>query len=84
MPTQLSIPFGASPIMSGKKTERLTITCSTEFKSLVDLVCKFTGQSVSEIGHRYFIEGIKGDLGNMFMAEPHLDKKLSDILSKKF
>ena len=83
MSTQLSLPLG-SPILSGKKTERITMTCSSEFKSLVDLICKLTGQSVSEIGFRYFIEGIKGDLGNMFMAEPHLDKKLSDIISKNF
>ena len=70
--------------LSGKKTQRLTITCSDEFKSVVDLICRLTNQSVSELGQRYFIDGIKNDLGAVFMAEPHLDKKLSQLITKNF
>lgn len=81
--SQLSINF-SPPHLAGKKTERLTITCSNEFKQVVDMVCRLTGQSISELGQRYFIDGIKNDLGTIFMAEPHLDKKLSDLITKKF
>ena len=77
---QLKLDFSKPRIVQGKKTERLTITCSTEFKSVVDLLCRLTGQSVSELGQRYFIAGMQNDLGNVFMAEPFLEKKLSSLL----
>ena len=80
----MKLDFSPTPLMTGKKTERITVTCSSDFKGLVDMICRFTGQSVSEIGHRYFIAGIQGDLGTLFMAEPHLDKKLTDLIKKNF
>jgi len=79
---QLKIDF-SPPIATGKKTERITVTCSSEFKSIVDLISRLSGQSVSELGQRYFISGIQNDLGTFFMAEPHLDKKLSQLITKK-
>jgi len=82
MRQQLPLSFGPSPLTHGKKTERLTITCSSEFKQIVDTICRLTGESVSEAGQRWFLEGIKSDLGAVFAAEPHLDKRLSQLLAK--
>jgi hypothetical protein len=82
-PIQLMLDFQPR-IASGKRTERLTVTCSSDFKGFVDMICRLTGESVSEIGHRYFLHGIKEDVGRIFMAEPHLDKRLSDLLHKNF
>ena len=80
---QLNLDFQPR-ISSGKKTERITITCSDEFKTLVNLISKLTNTDVSVMGHRYFIEGMQRDIGNVFMAEPHVEKSLRDILSKNF
>ena len=79
---QMSFNF-APRITTGKRTERLTITCSHEFKQFVEQICKITNESISEIGQRYFIEGIRDDVGNIFMSEPHLSKPLSELLHKK-
>jgi hypothetical protein len=79
---QLNLDFSKPRIAQGKKTERITITCSTEFKSVVDLICRLTGSSPSEIGQRYFISGMQTDLGNVFMAEPHLEKTLAQLMRK--
>lgn len=78
---QLKLDFSSPRIIQGKKTQRLTITCSDEFKSVVDLLCRLTGQSVSEIGQRYFLSGMQNDLGNVFMAEPFLERKLHDLIT---
>ena len=86
--SQMTLDFAAShPLISddpGKKTERITITCSGEYKDFVDLFCRVRGATVSEICHRYILEGMRADLATLFMAQPHLDKSLRDILEKKF
>lgn len=80
--SQLSLDFSKQKIVSGKKTSRIPIACSEEFKSLVDLVAHLLDSSTSEISHRYILEGIQRDIGNIFMTEPHLDKSLRQIVSK--
>lgn len=79
MALQMNIDF-TPKAAQGKRTERLTVTCSSEFKAIVDLIGRMTGETVSEMGHRYFIQGIQGDLGRRFMAEPHLDKSLRSLM----
>ena len=85
--TQLTLDFSHQrPLCSddpGKKTERITITCSSEYKDFVDLFCRVRGSTVSEICHHYILEGMRADLATLFMAQPHLDKSLRDILEKK-
>ena len=82
---EIKLPWGPSisPINGGKKTVRLTVTCSEEFRDLVNFVVRITGKSVSELGHRYFLEGLQRDIGTVFMAEPQLDRRLSEILGRK-
>lgn len=76
--------FTLLPICTGKKTQRLTVTCSREFEGVVQQFANLTNTSVSELGHRYFIEGMQRDLGKLFMAEPHLDKTLRSLIPKNF
>ncbi len=84
MSLQLKLDFGRPRIMAGKRSQRLTVTCSDEFREVVDLVCKMTDETISELGFRYFLDGIRGDLGRLFMAEPHLDQTLTELIRKKF
>lgn len=81
---QLDIDFKPKPINKdpGKHTERLTITCSSEYKEFVDLFCKIQKMTTSELCHRYILEGMKNDLADIFIAQPHLDKSLRKILEQ--
>ena len=81
-PVQLQLNFQPAAA-AGKRTERLTVTASTDFKGLVDALCRVTGETISELGHRYFVNGLRDDIGNLFLAEPHLDKRLVDLFNKK-
>lgn len=79
----LNLTFNQPRIVSGKREKRISITCSDEFKSVLELVARIQDSNPSEIGFRYLLEGIKNDLGNMFIAEPQLDSTLREILAKK-
>lgn len=80
MAQQLTLDFRPRAI-TGKKTQRITITCSPDFKSIIEKIANIQDTDASKLGHRYFVEGIQRDLGTIFMAEPHLDSKLKDILT---
>ena len=83
---QLNLDFSkVNPLVSdpGKKTERITFTCSSEFKEFLELFSRVQEMTVSELCHRYILEGMRSDLGNLFMAQPHLDKTLRELLAKK-
>lgn len=79
---QVKLSFNTPVISTGKKDQRITITCSEKFKELVDFISNLTDSSPSEMGQRYFLEGMMKDLGQMFIAEPHLEKPLREILQK--
>lgn len=83
---QLTLDFSAGPIVPdpGKKTERITVTCSAEFKEFIELICRISGRSVSEACHAFILHGAQEAIARIFLAQPHLDKKLRDILRKKF
>jgi len=78
---QMQLSFN-NTVSSGKKDQRITITCSEKFKELVDFISNLTDSTASEMGQRYFLDGMMKDLGQMFMAEPHLEKSLREILNK--
>jgi len=77
---QLTLDFSAKPIISGKKRQRLAIPCSDEFLAILDILSAKFGTTRAELAFSYVLDGMQKSLGNAFMAEPHLDKKLSDIL----
>lgn len=80
MPSQLTLQFGPSPLTSGKKLSRIPVACSDEFKAFVQQMAHLQGSDVSTICHRYILEGMQRDLGTVFMAEPHADKRLRDLM----
>lgn len=80
MSKQLSFDFSAKPIVSGKKRQRLAIPCSDEFLTMLDTLSSMMGVSRAELAFGFVLEGMQKSLGNAFMAEPHLDKKLRDVL----
>ena len=72
------------PPKDGKKLKRIGAACSEDFKDLLDLVCRLRGSTESELTFEYVLRGIREDLGNVFMAEPHLDKTLREAIRKFF
>jgi predicted transcriptional regulator len=65
-----------------KKMERLSFTCSEEFKEFLDLMVDRLGTDRSNLVYRYVLEGMQRDLAETFLPEPHLDKSLRDILKE--
>lgn len=82
--TQLKLDFSRPSISidSGKKTERITITASSDLKEFIDLFAVKLGLSVSELGAKYFIEGLQRDLGSMLLIQANEQKTLADLLKK--
>jgi len=71
-----------APSQDGKKEYRIPTAVSQELKEFVELMARKQGTSVSELTHRYIVNGLKNDIANVFMPEPHLDKTLRDVLAK--
>jgi hypothetical protein len=80
MMDQLRLDFSAKPIISGKKRQRIAIPCSDEFLSILDILSTKFGTTRAELAFNYVLEGMQKSLGNAFMAEPHLDKSLRQLL----
>jgi len=80
---QLKLDFSTKPIISGKKRNRLSIPCSDEFLIILEKLAEMSGTSRAELGFKFVLEGMQKTLGNVFMAEPHLDKTLRDLLEKR-
>ena len=78
---QLTIDFQPNPIVNGKKLAKLTIPCSDDFLDFIDKLAKLHGMPRAPFAHRLVLEGMQRYLGSAFMAEPHLDKRLDELLS---
>ncbi len=79
---QLAIDFTPQPIMTGKKTERLAVPCSPEFIQFLDMLARLHNRTRAELAFDFILEGMQRALGNAFMAEPFLEKQLSELMSK--
>lgn len=78
---QLNFDFSRRiPPPEGKKTERLTVPCSTEFKEFLQKLAAMQQVTVAELLYRYALDGMREDLSKVFLTFPHLDKKLRDVL----
>ena len=78
---QLNLDFTRSlPIITGKKTERLPIACSEEFKQTLSMVANLLGQSPSQLAHRYVVEGMIKDLGNIMLSQPMSSMSLQEVV----
>jgi len=81
---QLKLDFSPKAIASGKKIERIPIACSYDLKKLLEQIASKQNLSVSQIGHRYLIEGLQRDIGTLYFSEPYQDETLGSLLQKKF
>ena len=72
--------FNSGAMDTGPLTETITIPCSKQFKELVDMVCRLTDKEISELGHRYLLEGMTRDIKDVFLMEPYLDKRLRKVV----
>ena len=80
---QLNLDFSRSvPVLEGKKTERLPIACSEEFKQALSMVANLLNKTPSELAHRYVVEGIVKDLGNILLAQPMANLSLKEVIEK--
>jgi len=82
--SQLKLDFTKKQITSGKREHRITITCNDSLKSILDQIIQIQDTDMSKLGYRYLIEGIQRDIGDIFMAAPHLKNSLEDIVKKFF
>ena len=78
----LKLNISTRPIDTGPLTETITIPCSKRFRDLVDFVSRLTDKEISELGHRYLLEGMIRDIKNIFSVEPYLDKSLREVLKR--
>ena len=81
---QLRLNLKPNAVDDGKKTHRLTCTCSEEFHEFVERIARLRKTTVSELLYEYVLEGMRGDISNIFLPAPHLDKSLRELLAKNF
>jgi hypothetical protein len=81
---QLNLDFSKMRQVStdGKKIQRIPTAVSPELKQFVETMAKMQGTSVSELTHRYIVNGLKDDIASIFIPEPHLDKSLRELLKR--
>ena len=79
----MKLDFSIRPIVSGKKLMRLAIPCSEEYLKALDLLAGMVGETRATLAHKFVLEGMQKTLGVVFMAEPHQDKKLRELLEKR-
>jgi len=82
--SQLKLDFSPRSVMEGKKVDRIPVAVSTDLKHLVEQIAQKQNRSVSEIAHRYLVEGIMRDIGSLYLQEPFLNDSLKEILRKFF
>jgi len=66
-------------ILVGKKTERLSIPCSSEFISLVDQIATMRKTTRAEFAFEAVLDAMKSSLGEIFMAELHGEKTIAEL-----
>ena len=81
MGTQLTLDFSRR-LIAGKRTERITVTSSEEFRDLLDMLATRLNATRSELAFQYIVEGMQRDLGKVFMTELHSNKPVSHFLSE--
>jgi len=69
-------------IDQGKKTARLTCSCSDEFMEIIEKIATIRGITRSELMYEYVVRGIKADVGHVFMGADQLEKPLKALLTR--
>lgn len=79
---QVNLDFSRPQIQETKKEQLVHARVSPELKEFIELMARVKGMGSSPLIHRYIVEGLKNDLADKFMPEPHLDKTLRELLAK--
>lgn len=81
---QLTLDFSrpALSVDSGKKTERITFTASSDLKEFLTTFSIKQNIPISELCQKYVIDGLQRDLGNMLLVQANGDKRLGDLLRR--
>lgn len=84
MKNQLTLDFSRPPISvdTGKKTERISFSGSSDLKEFLETCAVKQGLSVSELCQRYVIEGLKNDIGTMLLIQANMQKSLEEIMAR--
>jgi len=84
--SQLKFDFSKRPkyVDTSKKLERISFTCSEDFKNFLDLLVGTVNTDRSNLIYRYVLEGMQRDLAEIFLTQPHLNKSLKQILKEGF
>lgn len=79
---QLQLDFSKPPVSvdSGKKTERITFTGSSDLKDFLNLFSIKQGTSISELCQKYVIEGLQRDLGMSLLLQANQSKTLAELM----
>lgn len=80
---QIKIDLQPMTIDQGKKTERLTCSCSEDFLLFVEKMASMRNLTRSELVYEYVVMGLKRDVGSIFLGAQHLDKPIRDLLNPK-
>jgi hypothetical protein len=65
-----------------KKTAKVTFASSSELKEFLYDLSAFLGVGVSELVHRYVVEGIRNDIILYSCPHPHLEQSICESLKK--
>ena len=66
-------------LTTAKKTERLSIPCGGEFLALVDKLATLKGTTRAEFAYEAVLKEMQSSMGEIFMAELHSEKKLTEF-----
>jgi hypothetical protein len=79
---QMKFDFSGKLNLDGKKTEPIITRVPADFKTIFQIILKKRKLDESSLARLYLIEGVKKDLGELFILESNLSKSLGEILSK--
>ena len=82
--SQMNLDFSrpAISVDTGKKTERITFTASSDLREFLNTFSIKQNTSISELCQKYIIDGLQRDLGSMLLIQANAEKSLIDLLRR--
>lgn len=63
-----------------KKQARITLACSPELKEFLNDLSVFLGVGMSDLDHKYVVEGMRNEVMFLSCPRPHLDQNVCELL----
>ena len=82
--SQMNLDFSrpAISVDTGKKTERITFTASSDLREFLNTFSIKQNTSISELCQKYIIDGLQRELGSMLLIQANAEKSLIDLLRR--